>query len=146
MKKEPTYYRALSAWKSFGILPIMAAIIWGVFMTVIGFGMIPITLSSPTGMIPNPAFEGLAALLIALFAYTALYLAACGLRMAMFRMEQAEEHHRSTKEALAKATSDLTREFRRRPDISSPVMFSLFGRSADAARVVPVKIAENGHD
>jgi hypothetical protein len=142
MKKQTAYDRAQSAWKSFAILPIMVAIMWGVFMTLIGFGIIPITLATAAGMVPNPAFEGLAVLLGTLFAYTVLYLAACGMRVAMFQMEQAEEHHRSNKDALANALSEIRRELRRRPDIASPVTFSFFGRPNAAARVVPVELAE----
>jgi hypothetical protein len=140
MKKQTAYRRALSAWNSFGILPIMMAIVWGVFMALIGFGVIPITLATPAGMVPNPAFEGLAVLLSTLFVYTVLYVGACGMRLTMLQMEQAEEHQRSTEHTLADALSEVRKELRRRPDASPPVTFSLFGRpNAAGTRTVPVQ-------
>jgi hypothetical protein len=146
MKKETTYDRAEAVWKSVGILPLMAAIIWGVFTILIGLRIIPITLTTATGTILSPTFEGLAAFLGVLIVYTALYLAACAMRIAMFQMEQAEEHHRSSQEALANAMRDLAKEMRRRPDISSPVTFSLFGRPNDAPQVVPVGLSKSARD
>ena len=128
MKKQTAYRRALSAWNSFGILPIMMAIVWGVFMALIGFGVLPMTLATPAGTVPNPAFEGLAVLLSTLFVYTVLYLGACGMRLTMLQMEQAEDHQRITLHMLADALSEVRKELRRRPDASAPVTFSLFGR------------------
>jgi len=139
MNKQTAYRRALSAWNSFGILPIMMAIVWGVFMALIGFNVLPMTLATPAGMVPNPAFEGLAVLLSTLFVYTVLYLGACGMRLTMLQMEQAEDHQRITQHMLADALSEVRKELRRRPDASSPVTFSLFGRPSTAgAPTVPV--------
>jgi cytochrome b subunit of formate dehydrogenase len=146
MKRHAAYNRAQSTWNSFAILPIMTAVLWGVFMTLIGFGIIPIASTGISGMVLNPAFAGLAALLSTLFVYTMFYVAACNIRLAMLAMEQAEEHHRLTNDALARTLGEIRRELRRRPDSSSPVTFSLFGRSNAAAGVVPVEFGDTASE
>jgi hypothetical protein len=58
--------------------------------------------------------------------FGAFYLAVNSMKIGLLQMEQADEHYSADK-MLTDAIGELTNELRRRPQISSPVTFSLFG-------------------
>jgi hypothetical protein len=82
-----------------------------------------------TGNSPNEWFAGFLALDAILLTLLAVQLAHSSARIAMLQMRQAEEHRsadRATDLGLAEAMSEIAKELRRRPEVSSSVTFALF--------------------
>jgi hypothetical protein len=136
MKKDRSRSTALD--KAEHELKILTAnvLYWVILFVLVAFwlALIPAMLTTASGSVPNPVFEILVAIITLSAAAIAVYIARTGTYLAVLQMRQAEEYRRSadaTDLALANVIGELTKELRRRPDISpSVVTFSLFGPSS----------------
>ena len=124
---------------------VQLVICFAVFLGVVITGLLPQTLQTATGPITNPVFTDAATVLGILLAAGAAYGGLVSLRIGLFQIQQAEERV-STDVALGKtmremtnAMGELTKELRRRPEVSSSVTLALFavGDGNKAAKKAP---------
>jgi hypothetical protein len=76
--------------------------------------------------IPLAMLDAAVVVVATVITFGAFYLAVDSMKIGLLQMEQADEHYSADK-MLTDAIDELTNELRRRPQISSPVTFSLFG-------------------
>jgi hypothetical protein len=109
------YYRALSVRSRAVWAALFVALLWVAFLALSIFTFIPLAM-----------LDAAVVVVATVITFGAFYLAVDSMKIGLLQMEQADEHYSADK-MLTDAIDELTNELRRRPQISSPVTFSLFG-------------------